>query len=48
MGVNKSYGKVWLLTDEGDETAMRNRFEKIKEKGWRDYRLVKVEVLEES
>ena len=48
MSVNKSYGKLWQVDSEGTEWEMRPRFVQILAKGWRDYRLVRVEVLEES
>lgn len=46
MGVNKSYGKLWLFEAQGTESEMRAKFEVIKSKGWNDYRLIKVEILE--
>lgn len=48
LGVNQVFGKVWQTTETGDETLMRERFAIIKSKGWKDYRLVKLEILEES
>lgn len=46
MSVNKTFGKSWLFEAEGAESEMRARFETIKSKGWNNYRLIKVEILE--